>query len=236
MKNILILHGWELRGSVYNQLKKLLEKEGFTVFVPDLPGFGERPLSKPVLTLADYVNFVKDFIKKNIKQDLVIIGHSFGARVAIVLASQNPENLKKLVLTGAPGIRRPLPLRSKIAFFLAKTASGIFTVPPFSFLQGFFRKLLYKFTGEFDYYKAGNLRETFKNIIAHELTDHLAKIKIPTLLVWGEQDLIVPVSDGQAMREFISNAKLIVIRTANHKLPYLQPDIFVKTILPFLIK
>lgn len=234
MKNILILHGWGLRGSVYDPLKKLLENKGFKVFAPDLPGFGEEPLKKEVMTLNDYVDFAQKFIKKNIMEDYAIIGHSFGARVAIVLSSQNPGHLKKLILTGAPGVRRPLPLRSKIAFFLAKIVAGAFTVPPFIFLQGFFRKLLYKFAGEFDYYKAGKLRETFKKIISHELVSYLPKIKIPTLLAWGEQDLVVPASDGRAMQQLMPNAKLIVVKNTNHKLPYFHPEIFIKTILRFL--
>lgn len=231
---VLILHGWGLRGSVYSKLKRLLENEGFKVFAPDLPGFGEEPLQKKVMTLSDYVGFVQKFIKKNIMGDYAIIGHSFGARVAILLALQNPDNLKKLILTGAPGVRRPLPVRSKIAFFLAKTVAGVFTVPPLVFFQGFFRKLLYKFAGEFDYYKAGKLRETFKKIIKQELASFLPKIKIPTLLAWGEKDLIVPVSDGRSMRKLMTNAKLIVVKNTNHKLPYRNTNIFVKTILPFL--
>lgn len=232
--SLVILHGWGVRGETYQPITSLLEREGFTVYAPDLPGFDDQPLPKKVLTLEDYVDFVRSFIKKHIHRDYVVIGHSFGGRVAILLAQKTNTRMKGLILTGAAGIKHPLSLRSKIAFYFAKYGSGFLTIPPLSQSKEFVRKLLYHFIREFDYYRAGELRETFKNIIKDDLSPKLAKIRVPTLIVWGEKDLITPVLDGEFMKRSIPKSRLIIIKNASHRLPYMNPEVFCKACLPFL--
>lgn len=231
---VIILHGWGVRGDTYRTFRLLLEKEGFAVYAPDLPGFGVKPLPKNALTLNDYVLFVKGFVKKNIKGKYVLIGHSFGGRIAIVFSAFSQKNLRGLILTGAAGIRHPLPLRSKVAFLFAKYGASIFTVPPPSKLREFFKKLLYRFAGEFDYYRAGKLRQTFGNVIAKDLKEYLPKIKVPTLLVWGDKDRIIPVSDGYFMAKHIPRSRLVIVKDAPHRLPYTNPEALLKACLPFL--
>ncbi len=227
-KTVLILHGWGVGGQTYHTLKALLEKENFLVFAPDLPGFGEEALPKEALTMDDYVAFVKDFIKKHIKGEYVIIGHSFGGRLAIILGTDSDKKLSKIILTGAAGIRHPLSLRSKAVFFMAKYAGWV--------KSNFLRKLLYHVAGEFDYYKAGKLKKTFQNVIARDLTDYLPKIAVPALIVWGENDFVIPPSDGEYMRQKIKNSELILVSGARHNFPYTMPHVFIEKILPFLKK
>lgn len=233
---ILILHGWGLQGNVYKELLRLFKQKEFRVLAPDLPGFGTEPLKKKTMTLNDYIEFVDNFIPKNIKGRYVIIGHSFGGRIAIKFTSSHPKNLSGLILTGAAGIRHPLSMRSTIAFYFAKYLVVLFTIPPFSQWRGFFQKFLYYFTGELDYYKAGHLKDTFKKIIAEDLTKYLTKISVPSLLVWGEKDRVIPISDGQFMNKHIKKSRLIAIRDATHKLPYQKPRLFLNACLPFLQK
>lgn len=225
---ILILHGWGVNGDTYHEIKTLLKEEGFPVFSPDLPGFGKEPLRKKVMMLNDYVEFVKDFIKKNIDGEYIIIAHSFGGRIASLLCAENPNSLRGLVLTGAAGIKHPLSFRSKTAFFLAKYAGWV--------KSNLLRKLLYRFVGEFDYYKAGKLKKTFQNVIAQDLTECLSRIAVPTLIVWGENDMVIPISDAETMKNLIPKSNLIVIKNAGHKLPYEMPEIFVDAINGFLNK
>lgn len=230
---IVILHGWGLSGKTYSELSYLLKKEGFTVFAPDLPGFGSEPLSKSVLILQDYIDFVKNFIQKKIHGKYFLIGHSFGGRIAILLAAEGDKKMKGLILTGAAGIKRSLSLRSKIASFLAKYPSVFFAYKPLSKYRKIFRKLLYRFAGEFDYYKAGKMRATFRNIIKDDLTEYLSKIAVPTLIVWGENDTITPLCDGKIMTEKIPNSRLVIAKDASHRFPYEKPEAFVKAIRPF---
>lgn len=238
---IVILHGW---GSLVSgqkrfwKVKEILESKGYTVFTPDLPGFGENTLQKEALTFEDYVSYVGRFVKKVMNQTkvkkIILIGHSFGGRIAIRFTAQHPKLIDKLILTGASGIVRPLSFRKKIIAATAKIIKPLTMVYPFRFFFNFLRKIIYYFLGEMDYYKSGNLAQTFKNVYRVSIKNDLPHIPSPTLLLWGENDTMTPLRDGQYMSSHIQKSKLIVIPSATHKLPYENPSIFTKEVIKFL--
>lgn len=226
MKTIVILHGWGASSKSFYEVKDLLEKEGFNVQVPNLPGFGEESSTKKIMDFDDYITFVKDFIKN---RKVILLGHSFGGKIAIKLASQNPEIIEKLILTGASGVRRGLNLKRKIAYILAKVGKKILPIG-----QDFFKRIIYYWIGEWDYYKSGKLLETFKRVYSIDIKNYLPEIKVQTLIIWGERDNVVPVSDARYIKEKIRKSRLIIIPGAAHNLPYGMPNVFVEKILPFL--
>lgn len=230
--SILILHGWGLSGAVYLKLARLLKREGFAVFVPDLPGFGKEPLRSQAMMLDDYVSFVDEFLKANKIDKLIIIGHSFGGRVALKYAFKYPQKTNKIVLTGAPVIRRRV-FKRKISLVAAIAGGQLFRFLPKA-TKDFLRKLLYFLIGEWDYYKAGSLKQVFKNIISEDLVVYAKNVKVPVLLVWGENDKVVPVSDMKKIVKIIPHATFSVVKDAGHKLPYEKPEAFVKAIRQFL--
>lgn len=230
--SIVILHGWGLRGDVYQKLKGLLEKEGFKVFIPDLPGFGTEPLRSKTMTLDDYVDFVDDFLKAKKIVKPVMIGHSFGGRVALKYAFKYPERVNKLVLTGAPVIRSGV-FKRKISRIVSIVGGQLFGFLPKTKTDSL-RKLLYSLIGERDYYKAGPLKEVFKNIINEDLVFYAKNVKVSVLLVWGESDRVVPVSDMKKIVKIIPHATFSVVKDVGHKLPYEKPEEFFKAIRPFL--
>lgn len=235
---IVILHGW---GSLvsgekrFASVKRLLEEKGYTVFVPDLPGFGENTLKKEELFFEDYIAFVKEFIEKHKLRNVILVGHSFGGRIAIAFSALYPQYVSKLILAAPSGIPHSLPsIRKKLVYVMTKIAKPFFSLPLLSMLYKFFRKAVYYAIGEMDYYKSGKLSKTFKNVYQVSIVDALSKIKIPTLLIWGEDDAFVPLKDGFLMREKIVDAKLIVEKNQGHKFPYEDPSAFVKDVISFL--
>ena len=231
---IVILHGWGVHGGKYQELIDELKKKEFLAYAPDLPGFGKEKLTQSAMDVDAYVDFVKEFIKKKKLKEIVIIAHSFGGRIGIKLATQGLPELNALILTGSAGIKSRLTIPKRIVMYAAITLGELFHLPIFLAWKNKIRKLLYFIIGEWDYYNAGDLRETFKKVVAEDLTPYLPKIKIPTLLVWAEKDSIIPLSDAQRMNRLIPNAKLIVVPGAGHKLPYEMPHVFLEKILPFL--
>ena len=238
---IIILHGWSktMSGSKFHEIKSILESKGHLVYAPDLPGFGSNTLKKEELFFDDYAAFVDHYIADVLKETkakkVILIGHSFGGRIAIRVTAAYPDMIALLILTGASGIPHPLPsLKKKIVFVLTKILKPIFLLPPFSLFYKVFRKLIYYSIGEMDYYKAGNLTQTFKNVYKVSIADDLQKISVPTILIWGEKDTFTPLADGEYMQSHIANAKLIVIPEAGHRLPYENPREFARAVLPFL--
>ena len=232
-KNLVILHGWGATSASFNEVKTLLEKEGFSVEVPDLPGFGNVAL-KNVMTFDDYVSFVEKFIGE---QKVIAIGHSFGGRILIALAGKKPTLLEKLILVDASGITHPRSWKKNLGYFLAKSGKRIFSLPVFSSLFPLTRKLLYVFLDEWDYYKSeGLLLETFKSVYTRDVREYLPQIRVPTLIVWGEKDKTTPLEDGFFMEKHIQNAKIVVITGGTHEVLYKMPHVFIENILPFLRK
>lgn len=231
---IIILHGWGLRGSAYDKLASLLKEKGYRIFSPDLPGFGREPLAKEAMTLEDYATFVKDFIQKKHLRKVIFIGHSFGGRVAIKFSVKFPNFVHALVLTGAPGIKHRLSFVRRVVMCVSVVFGEVFRSRLLLPLKETARKGLYFLIGEWDYYKAGDLQETFKRIVSEALQDCLPQIKAPTLLLWGEKDRIIPVSDARRMRSLIPKCQLVVVENAGHKLPYEKPEAFVSAIQNFL--
>lgn len=226
---VVILHGWKLASEKYENLKKELRSRGYDVYVPNMPGNGVKPKPKKPLTLANYVDFIKHFLsQKNIKES-IIIAHSFGGRVGIKLAAENPGLVKQLILTGVPGFRVESRLRRSLFQIIAKIGRTILLLPFWpGKLDHYLKKLLYKLAGTSDYNKtAGIMRQTFKNIIQEDLIEPMEKISCPTMLVWGEEDSIVPVFVAKKIRKFISGSSLIVIPKVGHDLPYRNPALFI---------
>lgn len=230
---IVILHGWQVPAARYFPLKKIFTHAGFRVFVPQLPGFPNGPVIKKAWSLSDYLIWLKKYLQKQRLDNFFLIGHSFGGRVAIKLSASYPKKVKALVLTGVPGVRET-SFKRLIFGLVAKMGKAFFVIPPFSFFQRRARKILYHLVGEWDYYQArGVMRETFKKIISENLEILLPKIKVPTLLIWGEKDQTASVSVAKKMTEEMPEAELVMISNASHQLPYEKPKIFSEKCLNF---
>lgn len=234
---ILILHAWgkDMKGEKYKELGQMLEKAGHKVYAPDLPGFGENPLPKESFLFDDYVAFVKDFITKIIRaKKVILLGHSFGGRIAIRFTAENSHLVDALILTGSSGIIRKPSLKKQIVSTVTKIAKPLFSIPPFSFFYKLFRKGVYYSIGELDYYKAGAMSETFKNVYKVSIAQDLRNIPVPTLLVWGENDTFTPLADGEYMHKNIENSTFVTIPNASHRLPYEDPVLLGNAVTSFL--
>ena len=220
-QNVLVLHGWKLTSDKYHDLRNELNSKGYKVLIPDMPGNGIESEPEKPYKLDDYVNFVSKYLsQKNIKECIVIC-HSFGGRVGIKLAAQNPELVKGLILTGVPGFRSVSWLK-RISFMILAKLGRIISMGHNT------QKILYTLSGTHDYRKTtGVMRETFKNIVSENLTEPMRKLNCPVLLIWGENDKIVPLKIAKQMQKTIDNSRLIVIPDTRHNLPYKEPALFI---------
>lgn len=230
-----MLHGWNLTSEKFQPLIHELRRNGFQAEATDLPGFGESAMPKKELYLDDYVNFVEELIQKKKWKNAIIIGHSFGGRIAIKLAANKPGYLRAVVLTGAPGYS-PVP-KLKIIFylFLAKLGNKVFAPPVLSNIREISRKFLYKIAKAQDFYNTDrNMRNTFRNIVNQDLKGLLPDISIPTLIIWGTDDQITPVWIGKKMAHDISCSVLKLIPNARHGVPWTHPEEFTIALNNFL--
>lgn len=196
--------------------------------------FTKKELQKP-WDLEDYAGWVKNYLEDNKIKDYLLLGHSFGGRIAVNLASKNPKELKGLILVDSGGIKPPLTLKKVLSFILAKTGKALFLLPPFCFFKKLTRFLLYKLLREKDYFLASPvMRKTLKKIISYDQKKELGRIKKPTLILWGANDKDTPISDGRLMNKKIKNSQFIVFPDASHGLPFQKTNRMVREILEFV--
>ena len=231
---IIFLHGWRSEAAVWLPLFKILTAQSYTLYALDLPGFGQSEIPKIPFTLRDYAEIVKSFISNLSNPPLPIpnvsiIGHSFGARVALKLASENQTVIQKLVLVGSGGAR---PWWHTISIGIAKLLKPFFT-PRFMHPL---RTKIYQLIGAEDYLATPALKQTFLNILNESLMPLCASIHCPTLIIWGEHDGEARLEYGKKMTRVIPNAKLVIIKNAGHY-PFMdQPKDFIKILEGFINK
>jgi pimeloyl-ACP methyl ester carboxylesterase len=181
---VILLHGWGGSSKSLLNLQLRLAEMGFQAFCIDLPGFGESSKPDRALVLDDYVEYLNELIEKLNIYKPVLIGHSFGGKVAMAFAIKYRNLPSKLILINSSGVN-PRNER-KTGFFrtVSKFFGAVFSLPGFRPVKPLFRKLFYKLVvRESDYLEANELRETLKNILREHLDAKLTLIKTETLLI-----------------------------------------------------
>lgn len=199
-KDILLLHGW---GQNIEMMKFIGDRlaDRFRITILDFPGFGESDEPTIPWTLSDYSLLIERLVQGLKIKKPIIMGHSFGGRVAIRYSANHP--IEKLVLFGSPCVRlqQKLPLSVRILKKL-KTLPG---------LDAFGEKMK-KYIGSRDYKAASPvMRQTLVQVVNEDLSEFAKKIEEPTLLIWGDQDTEAPVEEARILENIMYDAALIVL-------------------------
>ncbi len=219
MKTLVILHGWGQSSANWQIFTQMLGD--IQVVLIDLPGFGKEPLIDKNWGVPEYAQWAGDRIASLGKNEVVLLGHSFGGRIASLLACENHTWLKGLILYGSPSIYRPTTF-IKFMGMLAKVAKRL----------GLRRKKSYNLNlTEAD--RTG-LGEIFRKVVPFDQTSSLGKISVPTLLIWGEKDTEVPLKIACEMKELIPQSKLKIMPGLGHNAHLENPNLFYGLIKKFL--
>lgn len=218
-KDIVLLHGWGQNYMMMMPLVLELQKTHRVTLI-DLPGFGESEEPDKVLRVYDYAEIIYDLVKTLKLKKPSLIGHSFGGKIAMVYASKYETD--KLVLFGSPCFASPKEFSLKTK--LLKKAKTL----PFI---GKFENIAKKYIGSSDYKKASPImREILVDTVNTDISESAKKIKSPTLIIWGDKDEAVPLSDAQKLETIIDDSALIILENASHY-AYLEHIAHVRAIL-----
>lgn len=199
-KDILLLHGWGQNIEMMKPIGDNLSNR-FRITILDFPGFGESDEPSKAWTIDDYSNMLEVFVKNVGIKKPIIMGHSFGGRVAIRYSAHNP--IEKLVLFGSPCIRteKKLPLSVRILKAIKK-------LPGLDQLGEYMKKYI----GSRDYKAASPImRQTLVNVVNADLSMYAKNIEEPTLLIWGENDDEAPLEEAKMLEGIMVDAGLIVL-------------------------
>ncbi len=217
-KPLLLLHGWMACEEAMAPIYQFFQKDR-KVIVLDFPGQGKK--SDTLIEawgVPEYAEMVRALILFLHLDKLDVIGHSFGGRVIIYLASKYPDLFDKIVLTDAAGIKPRRSFTKQIKIYSYKFMKNILKI----FLsheryEVEIEKLRKKY-GSSDYGSLNSniMRETFKKVIELDLTENLNKITRPVLLMWGENDTDTPLYMAKIMEKKINDSGLVVLKGAGH--------------------
>jgi pimeloyl-ACP methyl ester carboxylesterase len=212
---VLLLHGWGGSGVSLQPLAAHLAPR-FRTITPDLPGFGRTPPPPTDWGVEEYADWTARLLAKLAVERAVLLGHSFGGRLAILLAATRPALVERLVLIDSAGLRPPATPRLQAATVVSKLGRAASGLPLLGPLAERLRGRWHRAVGAEDYANAGPLRGTFVKVVSQDLREHLPRVAAPTLLLWGADDEATPVGDGETMRQLIPDARLIVFPGAGH--------------------
>lgn len=212
---VVVLHGWGCRASTMHLPAEAAAGEATTVYNLDLPGFGDSPEPAEVWDVYAYADLVEAFCKALGLERPVLIGHSFGGRIAIILASRMP--VAKVILIDSAGVKPRRPLKYYLKVYSFKAAKRL--AP---FIMGRRRaeamtERMRARSGSSDYAAASpRMRAIMSKVVNQDLRALMPRIKAPTLLIWGERDTATPLSDARQMEKLIPDAGLVSYPEAGH--------------------
>lgn len=230
-KAVLILHGWGDSSAGWRRFSDELAKK-FEVIAVDLPGFGGTQMPNEPWGISNYAAFVGSFLKKVKIQPFVIIGHSNGGAIAIRGLANKDFQTDKLVLLDSAGIRTEYLGRKKALRLITKTGK-VLSRPLPSSVRKRLRRKVYQSIGS-DMLVVERLQETFKLVVTDDVQQDAATLKLPTLLIYGEDDLSTPVQFGRMFHHLIGGSKFEVLPGAGHFAHLDQPTEVMQRIQEFI--
>jgi pimeloyl-ACP methyl ester carboxylesterase len=209
MTKIYIIHGWSYNLDRWNNIKLELKMRDVEPVFLKVPGLTEP--SDKVWTIDGYIDWLTDKLKG--ESAPIVVGHSNGGRIAMSYIQKHPNHIKKLILIDSAGVAHNEPtsvLKLKTLKYLSKLGKPLAAIPPL-------RKIFYRVIGARDYLDAPpNMRQTMANMHKADQKINFAHIKLPVTIIWGRDDTITPLSDGQKINAGIAKSKLVVIDGARH--------------------
>lgn len=217
---LVLVHGLSESTRVwYRNLDALAER--YRVYLLDLPGFGAMRKFRRQFDLKQSGAWLDGWMRAVGLETAHLVGHSMGGYVCMALAALRPQRVRRLALVDSIGIRFELPVKRLI--YPALKAIGR-TEPSFWGCIGY------------DYLRAGPAMvfKAARQIVALDATEVLTSVRVPTLVIWGENDDLVPFSAGRQLHERLAGARLFVLPGANHFCMYERPREFNNALLAFL--
>lgn len=246
---LILIHGFVSSTLVWAEVFLPLAAAGFRVIVPDLLGYGYS--GKPAqgdYTIEAQAHMIVGLMKRLDIPSAILVGSSYGGAVAATVALDHPRRVERLVLIGAVTNDEP-----KKFLLLRATSSPLLGDVLAPLLLG--SRWVLRLRMKRSYHRSGRVFDENKLATRHHALStvntqravlrtlrrwhasyiqreaHL--IQQPTLLIWGENDPEIPLSDGEHLRDAMPNARLIVFRKCGHLPQEEFPQQFVQVVAGF---
>lgn len=230
--DLVLVHG--LSGSWQNWLQQIPHfARSRRVIALDLPGFGHSPLPPWEITIERYALLLRDFCAALGVGDCAVVGNSMGGFVAAEASIHRPAWFEKLVLVSAAGVsssrleREPAEAAARMAVAAAPIAlrlqEAAMRRPRIRWAA--FRSIVehpLKLRSEllYEFFSNGAGRPGFlhaiSGLVGYDILDRLDDVDVPTLIVWGRYDRIVPPGDALEYARLLPNSRTVIFDDTGH--------------------
>ena len=252
---LVLLHGITSSSATWDKVMAPLAKR-FTVIAPDLMGHGLSAKPRGDYSLGAYASGVRDLLVAVGIDSATVVGHSLGGGVAMQFAYQYPEKVNRMVLVGSGGLGREVHLMLRASTLPgAGLALPLLGSKPVRDVVGGVSGALARvgLRASRDVVEIGRGIATLAQTDSRNAFLHTARAimepggqrvsaadrlylaaHLPTLLIWGERDSLIPVAHGRAAAELIPGSKLIVYPKAGHYPHRDEPAAFARALIRFV--
>ncbi len=246
-KPVLLLHGWLGSWALWRDTIKTLggHRGGFRTYALDFWGFGESGDRRESFAVDDFISLVHQFIERLGIIQAPLVGHSMGGTVSLGMALDHPDQVRKIMVIGAPIDGASLSpmlkllgysfigtlMRSTLGYPLFKVGMRIWAPWMAKDAQGVWKMLI----RDTDQTSAQSFFESIGTLRKTDLRPRLGEIKVPVMGIYGKKDVIVNPNQHKALAQGVPHAQIKLRPDSGHFTMLDEPEFFVRTIRDFLL-
>lgn len=219
---IVLVHGFIISSRYLVPLARQLA-QGFTVYAPDLPGFGKSTKPRRALSIDELADALARWMDAAGLPEAILAGNSMGCQVLAAFAQRHPRRVLRLVLVGPT------------------TDARARTVPRHAWRL--FRDMLRErpslpFLHVPDYVRTGPrlVLQTLRHTLADAIEARMPDVEAPTLIVRGDRDVLVPQAWAEHLARLLPRGELEILPRSPHAGNYSAPQGLARLMLPFLLR
>lgn len=206
----------------------------FRVLVPHHPGYGRSERPAWLRSVRDVAVIYQGLLADRGISSHALIGLGFGGWIAAEMATMAPRDLRGLLLVGAMGLKPPVGdiLDQALLSYLDYARAGFHDPKAF---ERVFGAVTTEQLVEWDICREMSFRIAWKPYMYSQTLPHLlGAVRVPSLLVWGDDDKVVPLSAGELYRSLLPGARLEIVRACGHCVDMERPDELAALVQKFL--
>ncbi|WKK67543.1 alpha/beta fold hydrolase [Lutimonas zeaxanthinifaciens] len=245
---IVLIHGTGASLHTFDEWAERLKRE-HRVIRMDLPGFGlTGPFPDRNYSMENYVDFIKEFLESRGVGTCILGGNSLGGAIAWQFTAKNPEMVEKLILIDAAGY--PMKSESRpIAFTLARIPvvnKALTFITPLSMVRSSVENVYADKSKVSDQLVERYFKLTLRTGNRQALVDRMAmetdmsktglikNINQATLVLWGDEDLLIPVANAYLFHKDLPNSELVILKNSGHVPMEESPEESLEALFEFL--
>ncbi|RMG52945.1 MAG: alpha/beta hydrolase [Acidobacteria bacterium] len=235
-ETILFVHGNLASGRWWEKVIAFLPPHRYHTVAPDLRGCGQSDKPETGYTVTEMAGDLRAFAEALHLARFHLVGHSLGGAIALLTCLENPRPVKTLTLVDpvpADGLELPeelFPLMQEMRRNRDVMREGLHSFLPSAPTDGYFEQLV----DDCLQCHAACFSDLPRGLAALDFSDRLGELTVPTLIVWGEQDPVIPLNALKRMQERMAHSRLEIFPGVGHAPPVEQPEVFSRLLMRFV--